>query len=231
MMKCLSSFVLALALVATIYGFSSADESFRCGPVGSKKLVMLGETDQSVREKCGEPQSSYSGRWVYNLGEADFIYSLHFRRGRLVSIDRGERGTPPSAASTASTTRQQTSTTSSGPAVSIKPVDLARISATEQDGVIKIDLLYVNRDTDKLIYWNDGSAKCYCEIFENIGTLLDQKAGTRIGSIKKEVKSFDQDFYCDVPRSLQGRNIWAIIDCQVNTGFHQLRATGDVKIH
>lgn len=231
MMKRLSSFALALALVTFMAGFACADESFRCGAPGNKRLVQLGDTDESVRTKCGEPQSSYSGRWVYNLGETDFIYSLFFRRGRLVSIDRGERGYPYPASSSTSSTQQQTSTTSSRPAVPIKSVDLIRVSATEQDGVIRIGLLYKNRDTDKLVYWNDGSAKCYCEIFENIGTLLDRKAGARIGLVKKEVKSFSQDFYCDVPRSLQGRDMWAIIDCQVNTGFHQLRATDDIKIH
>lgn len=58
-------------LVLFTAGAISADESFRCGASGNKKLVQLGDTDQSVREKCGEPQSSYSNRWVYNLGESD----------------------------------------------------------------------------------------------------------------------------------------------------------------
>lgn len=118
MMKRLSSFALAVALVTNLSGFACADESFRCGAQGNKQLVMLGETDQSVREKCGEPQSSYSGRWVYNLGESDFIYSLFFRRGRLVSIDRCERGTgnpnpvyvaPPTQAQTAQPSRKSSS--------------------------------------------------------------------------------------------------------------------------
>jgi hypothetical protein len=68
--------------------FSMADQStYRC-PDG---LVAVGDSDRSVRSKCGNPIDVLSVQdagpiWIYQQGQAKFMYYLEFRNGRLERI-------------------------------------------------------------------------------------------------------------------------------------------------
>jgi hypothetical protein len=86
-------------------------DGFRCG----QRLVNTGDVKEQVLLKCGEPmtqerwmeeeiQDDDEGRrprkgvkvpmerWVYNLGSTQFLRILLFRRGVLVQIQTGDRG-------------------------------------------------------------------------------------------------------------------------------------------
>jgi hypothetical protein len=93
-------------------------DSFRCP--GSTKAVFLGDSDDEVLRKCGDPTSvrkegprflgyfsndpawsGYEGadrpwvyveEWTYNFGRTRFIYYLRFRDGTLSSIEQGGYG-------------------------------------------------------------------------------------------------------------------------------------------
>jgi len=68
--------------------YSLADQpSLRC----SGGLVALGDSDRSVRQKCGEPldiaaKQDYGPIWIYNIGQSRFMYYLAFLNGKLQRI-------------------------------------------------------------------------------------------------------------------------------------------------
>lgn len=97
--------IFAAALVAAFVSAPAAGQTtMRC----ENKLVSLGESQGSIRAKCGSPQdSAYSGTtctwgiasascqpvmtWTYNFGEGHFLQTLVFSGDKLVAIKQGDR--------------------------------------------------------------------------------------------------------------------------------------------
>ncbi|MFZ3158436.1 MAG: hypothetical protein WA124_13130 [Smithella sp.] len=119
------------------------------------------------------------------------------------------------------------SLSTAGELKSLSDVDLIRISSYVKDGVLQISLLYKNRDRDELVSWREGTVRCDCEVYENVGSILDKKKGQRITSVNKTVKSSRQDIYVDIPSTYLNKGKGAIIECTVNTGYKKLNASGD----
>jgi len=109
----------------------------------------------------------------------------------------------------------------------LSDVDLINISSYVKDGVLKVGLIYKNRDRDELVFWREGTVSCDCEVYENIGSILDQKKGQRITSISKTVNRFGQDIYVDIPNTYLNKGKRAIIECTVNTGYKKFITKGD----
>ena len=99
---------LVAAPLAAMLAADAAADSLRC----AGGIVTRGDTAQSVRAKCGEPDhtSGYQRRsgaptardagafnltdvqvWTYRRGYGRFVQHLQFEGGRLLRIDRGPR--------------------------------------------------------------------------------------------------------------------------------------------
>jgi len=113
---------------------------------------------------------------------------------------------------------------------SLRHVDLIRITAYENDGVLKISILYQNRFRDELVFWKEGTVECWCEVYENVGTLLERRKGPGIVGIYKTLHRYSQDFYVDVPEGYLNKGKWGIIECTVETGYKKIIATTDVSL-
>lgn len=113
---------------------------------------------------------------------------------------------------------------------SLRHVDLIGVSAYEKDGVLRISVLYKNRFEDESVYWSEGTVDCYCEIYENIGNILDKKKGPGIIGIRKTLHSFFQDFYVDMPGEYLNKGKRGIIECTFDTEYEKLRATGEFSL-
>ena len=67
---------------------SLADQSsYRC----SGGVVAVGDSDRSVREKCGDPleigrKQDFGPIWIYHTAQGNFMYYLAFMNGRLQRI-------------------------------------------------------------------------------------------------------------------------------------------------
>lgn len=94
------------ALAAALLAGEPAGSSLRC----DDGLIDEGDRKYTVLRKCGEP--SFRDRrdrafvpgqgflpveevWYYDFGSTRLIRVLHFREGRLMRIDTGDRGTGP----------------------------------------------------------------------------------------------------------------------------------------
>lgn len=220
--------ILILITLSTKTASADSEDSFRCGPMGGKSLVQLGCTEDYVVRSCGEPQSKYSDDWIYDLGKGDFVYTLRSRRGRLASIDRGDRSRGRSSVSEPTPKQSKTSTPTNAP--TIKDVDHVRVTAIDEDGVLRIDVSYLNRDRDELVFWGDGIAKCSCKVYHNKGNILHQIKGDLMGRASKDLNRYDQDFYFDIPFKHRSKGLRGIIECDIDTRLHLLHATDDFHI-
>ena len=56
--------------------------------------VNIGDTQASVQDTCGEPNSPYYelNSWVYNFGPDQPVYTLIFKEGQLIKILESEWG-------------------------------------------------------------------------------------------------------------------------------------------
>ena len=102
--------------------------------------------------------------------------------------------------------------------LTLKDVDLITMGGFIRDGVLNIGFHYKNRDIDKLIFWEEGTVTCQCEIYEDVGK-RGRKKGQKIGSISKELKHHDQDIYFDVPDKYLNKGGKGIVECLVDTGY------------
>ena len=75
--------ILLAALLAP--GIASADPALRCGGA----LIEAGTetTDQTVLEKCGEPDSRDGNRWVYAKRSGGKTVVVHFEGGKVTAIE------------------------------------------------------------------------------------------------------------------------------------------------
>lgn len=65
-------------------------------------LVQYGDDEGSVLRNCGEPyrkeglspeaRTNTTVKWFYNMGSADFIYSVTFKKGKVNDIKQEGRG-------------------------------------------------------------------------------------------------------------------------------------------
>jgi len=68
--------------------YSMADQStWRC----SGGIVAVGDSDRDVRNKCGSPievarKQDFGPIWIYQPGQAKFMYYLAFQNGKLQRI-------------------------------------------------------------------------------------------------------------------------------------------------
>jgi len=83
--------LILIIFVAPSYGldiYSMADQStWRC-PGG---VVAIGDLDRDVRNKCGNPievarVQDFGPIWIYQPGQARFMYYLAFQNGKLQRI-------------------------------------------------------------------------------------------------------------------------------------------------
>lgn len=95
MKKCSVYFlILAIPLIVAVnIDFALAAEeasSMMC----DNGVVNIGDTDVTVQETCGEPESkNYElNQWVYNFGPSQPVYTLIFKDGQLVKILEDEWG-------------------------------------------------------------------------------------------------------------------------------------------
>jgi hypothetical protein len=105
--------LLALCAAAATISANARDDGLRCG----SKLVVIGDTRDSVRHKCGDPADithstevrrpsfAYRGRlfyedevavevenWVYNLGPNKFMRRVRFVDGIVEDIESLDYG-------------------------------------------------------------------------------------------------------------------------------------------
>lgn len=107
---------------------------------------------------------------------------------------------------------------------SLQDIDMISLRAYMKDGVVRVKIIYRNRDEDKLVFWRKGTISCYYAIYENVGNSLRPKKGEEILSGSKDLNRFRQDFYIDMPAQYMGPDKRAIIECTVNTGYDTLTA-------
>lgn len=100
----------------------------------------------------------------------------------------------------------------------LKDVTLVNMYSDIRDGVLKIWFAYYNRDTDKRVYWKEGTVRCQCEVYEDVGK-RGKKKGQRIDSLKKELERHDQDIYVDIPDKYLNKGKKGIVECLVDTGY------------
>lgn len=55
-------------------------------------VVNIGDTDVTVQDTCGEPNTKSMNEWVYNFGPDQPVYTLIFKDGQLVKILENEWG-------------------------------------------------------------------------------------------------------------------------------------------
>lgn len=122
------------------------------------------------------------------------------------------------------------SLSTAGELKSLSDVDLIRISSYVKDGVLQISFLYKNRGQDELVSWSEGTVSYNCEVYENVGSILDKKKGQKITSVNGTVKSYGQNIYVDIPSIYLNKGKYAIIECTVNTGYKKLNTSEDVSL-
>ena len=106
----------------------------------------------------------------------------------------------------------------------LKDVDLVMMLGylTNTHGVMRIGFHYTNRDTDELVYWEEGTVNCECQIYEEVGKRKKRK-GRKLVSIEKELQDYDQDIYVDIPDEYLNKGMEGILECLIDTGFVKKR--------
>jgi hypothetical protein len=89
-----SSGIYSIAFVILVIAISSS--VFAAGEASSimcdNGVVNIGDTDVSVQETCGEPNTKDMNQWVYNFGPSQPVYTLIFKEGQLIKILEDEWG-------------------------------------------------------------------------------------------------------------------------------------------
>jgi hypothetical protein len=99
MSKKLISFILMAALMSLLIfqlpvAALDGTDSFEC----SGGIVFTGDSQDSVRNKCGDPQkvtredAASPVIWVYNYGPSEFEYYVTFTDGVVIRIQVGNYG-------------------------------------------------------------------------------------------------------------------------------------------
>jgi hypothetical protein len=113
---------------------------------------------------------------------------------------------------------------------SLNAVNLVKASCTSSDGIIKVGLIYTNRETDELVFWKGGTVSCQYEVCLNTGNLLNPQKGTVISRGNAMLKEFSQDFYIDIPKQHLNQDKWGIITCTTRIGGRIYTSTDNVNL-
>lgn len=73
--KLFAIFVIATLVAGPVLAF--ADSSMRCGT----QVVILGDLEGDVLEKCGEPTYTQGDKWIYDDGSSEYYRVVHFGPG------------------------------------------------------------------------------------------------------------------------------------------------------
>ena len=95
MIRLIGFWGVTLALILTLaqsthsidIGSLADQSSYRC----SGGVVAIGDTDRSVRKKCGAPldigrRQDFGDIWIYHRAQGQFMYYLAFLNGKLQRI-------------------------------------------------------------------------------------------------------------------------------------------------
>ena len=113
---------------------------------------------------------------------------------------------------------------------STRNIDLVNVSAHLNGNKLEVGFLYKNTDIDKLVFWKNASVATECKAYENLGSLFEPERGQLISTLSKVVTSFGQDIYMGVPARYLGRGLWAIVECQIDTGWNSFTDADDCKL-
>jgi hypothetical protein len=83
----LVSFALLFGSLPAVFAAEEAS-SIMC----DNGVVNIGDTEATVQDTCGEPNSKTFNEWVYNFGPDQPVYTLIFKDGQLVKILEDEWG-------------------------------------------------------------------------------------------------------------------------------------------
>lgn len=112
----------------------------------------------------------------------------------------------------------------------LSEADMIKVLAYVSDGILKIDIIYHNRDLDKLVLWREGSVECNCVVYLKEGGPFRGKIGDEITDGSNTLTNFGHDLYIDIPSSYIGQRLWGIVECEVDTGYRILQASDDFLI-
>jgi hypothetical protein len=93
-MKPITVYLILLLSLAVLFGsyptvFAAQEaSSIMC----DNGVVNIGDTEATVQDTCGEPNSKTFIEWVYNFGPDQPVYTLIFKEGQLVKILEDEWG-------------------------------------------------------------------------------------------------------------------------------------------
>jgi hypothetical protein len=93
-MKPITAYLILLLSLAVLFGsyptvFAAQEaSSIMC----DNGVVNIGDTEATVQDTCGEPNSKTFNEWVYNFGPDQPVYTLIFMEGQLVKILEDEWG-------------------------------------------------------------------------------------------------------------------------------------------
>jgi hypothetical protein len=93
-MKPITVYLILLLSLAVLFGsyptvFAAQEaSSIMC----DNGVVNIGDTEATVQDTCGEPNSKTFNEWVYNFGPDQPVYTLIFMEGQLVKILEDEWG-------------------------------------------------------------------------------------------------------------------------------------------
>lgn len=73
MKTAIRTFVSSLACSLSWVAAAGATDSFRCG----EALVQVGDTVESLLQKCGEPSQRFDDHLVYKRGEGEFTVIVY----------------------------------------------------------------------------------------------------------------------------------------------------------
>ena len=93
-MKPIMAYIMLLLSLAVLFG--SCPSTFAAEEASSIMCdngeVNIGDTEATVQDTCGEPNSKTMNEWVYNFGPDQPVYTLIFKDGQLVKILEDEWG-------------------------------------------------------------------------------------------------------------------------------------------
>jgi hypothetical protein len=87
-MKKRNIYIIGLLFMVMVFGntisiFAAEEASTMMCDEG---VVNIGDRDTDVQDKCGEPNSQGMNKWVYNFGPSQPVYTVIFKKGKVVRI-------------------------------------------------------------------------------------------------------------------------------------------------
>lgn len=93
-MRAITGYFVVLVFLAVLFG--SYPSTFAAQEASSimcdNGVVNIGDTEATVQDTCGEPNTKNFNTWVYNFGPDEPVYTLIFKDGQLEKILEDEWG-------------------------------------------------------------------------------------------------------------------------------------------